>query len=67
MNHQEEHQHHRKEREVKNEAKKEHERSEERKSGSLHPGWYWALGVVLTLIATLVWTFFFYPGIFTSS
>jgi len=65
MNHKEErHQHHRKEREEKKEARKEREHQVERKLGSIHPGWYLALGIGLTFVATLIWTFFFYPRFF---
>jgi hypothetical protein len=67
MNHQEErHQHHRKEREEKKEARKEHEHVAERRPGNIHPGWYLALGLALTFVATLIWTFFLYPGIFSA-
>ncbi len=60
MTHQEErHQHHRKEREEHKEARKQHEQAEERRPGNIHPAWYLALGLVLTLTATLIWTFFF--------
>jgi type VI protein secretion system component VasF len=60
MTHQEEHQqHHRKEREEKKEERKQHEHAEERRLGNIHPAWYLALGLVLTMTATLIWTFFF--------
>jgi len=64
MTHQEEHhQHHRKEREEKKEERKQHEHAEERRLGNIHPGWYLALGLVLTMVATLIWTIF-YAGSF---
>ena len=60
MTHQEEHhQHHRKEREEKKEEQKQHEHENERRLRSLHPAWYLVLGVVVTMIATLIWTFFY--------
>jgi hypothetical protein len=56
----ERHQHHRQERAGKKEERKEHEHEAERQPG-LHPGWIWALGLILMLIATLTWTFLIYP------
>lgn len=64
MTYQEEHhQHHRKKRAEKKEERKEHEHVEERRLGNVHPAWYLALGLVLTITATLIWTLFF-PGSF---
>lgn len=64
MTHQQEHhQHHRKEREEKKEERKQHEHIQERRLGNIHPAWYLALGLVLTMVATLIWTFF-YAGSF---
>ena len=64
MTHQEErHQHHRKVREEKKEERKLHEHVEERRLGNIHPAWYLGLGLVLTMIATLIWTLL-YPGSF---
>jgi hypothetical protein len=60
MTHQEEHhQHHRKEREEKKEERKQREHVEERRPGNIHPAWYLTLGLVLTMVATLIWTFFY--------
>jgi hypothetical protein len=64
MTHQEEHhEHHRKERAEKKEERKLHEHEAERRLGSIHPAWYLALGLVLTIVATLIWTLM-YPGSF---
>jgi hypothetical protein len=57
------HQHHRKDREEHKEERKRQEHAEERSLGSIHPAWYLALGLLLTLTATLIWTFF-YAGSF---
>lgn len=62
-NQEEHHQHHRKEREEKKEVRKEHEHAAERRLGNIHPGWYLAIGLVLTMIATIIWTLL-YPGAF---
>jgi len=60
MTYQEEHhQQHRKEREEKKEERKQNEHAAERRLGKIHPGWYLALGLVLTMTATLIWTFYF--------
>jgi hypothetical protein len=64
MTHQEErHQHHRNERAEKKEERKQHEHDEERRPGSTHPVWYLAVGLVLTMVATLIWTLL-NPGAF---
>ncbi len=55
MDHKEQHhQHHEKEREHQKKKAAEHEREYERKG--LHPGWFIGVGVVLILIAVLIWT-----------
>lgn len=57
MDHKEQHhQHHEKERAEKKKEQKEHERQEEKSALPFHPAWLVAVGVVLTLLALLVWT-----------
>jgi hypothetical protein len=51
------HQHHQKEREHEIHKRQEHERAAEKRPRSLHPAWYVVAGVVLALLALLVWTF----------
>ena len=59
MDHQEQHhQHHQKEREEKKKEEKAHEREQEKSSLPFHPAWLVGVGVVLVVIAVLVWTFF---------
>jgi hypothetical protein len=50
------HEHHRKERDREKKREAAHEREEMRKPGGVHPGWFVAAGVVLVLLAVLVWT-----------
>lgn len=58
MDHQEQHhQHHEKEREHKKKEHKAHERASGKKSLPVHPAWLAIAGILLTLIAILVWTF----------
>jgi len=60
MTHQEEHhQRHRKDREERKEERKRQEDVAERSPVKIHPAWYLAVGLVLTLLATLIWTFFY--------
>jgi hypothetical protein len=54
---------HRKERKEKKKARKQHEHEEERRLGNIHPAWCLAMGLVLTMVATLIWTLF-YAGSF---
>ncbi len=62
MTHQEEHhQQHRKARDEKKAERKLHEHEQERRLGNIHPAWYLALGFVVTMVATLIWTLVF-PG-----
>jgi hypothetical protein len=56
---QEHHQHHRQERERRIAKEKEREREEENLPRVIHPAWFLVLGVVLTVLAVLVWTFMF--------
>jgi hypothetical protein len=57
MDHKEQHhQHHQKEREQEIKEHKAHERAQGKKSLP-HPGWFVGVGVVLILIAVLIWTF----------
>jgi hypothetical protein len=59
MDHKEQHHlHHQQEREHKKKEQKEHEREQEKKLLPVHPAWLFGLGVVLVLLAILVWTFF---------
>ncbi|HZT80150.1 MAG TPA: hypothetical protein VFA26_08010 [Gemmataceae bacterium] len=58
MDHKEQHhEHHRKEREEEKRHEKQHEREEMRKPRVIHPLWFLALGIVLTLGVVLVWVF----------
>jgi hypothetical protein len=58
MDHKEQHhQHHQKEREQHKKEHKEYERQQEKKSLPIHPAWLLGLGVVLTLLALLVWMY----------
>jgi hypothetical protein len=52
------HLHHEKEREEKKREHAAHEREQEKKGLPIHPGWLLGLGIVLTLLAVLVWTLF---------
>jgi hypothetical protein len=52
---QEHHEHHRKEREEKKEREHEREVHAENEPRALHPFWFWAIGVALTIIAMLIW------------
>jgi hypothetical protein len=49
------HQHHEKERQHEIAQRKEQEREHSGGPRKIHPGWFVALGVVLTLLAVLVW------------
>jgi hypothetical protein len=53
--HQQHHEHHRKEREEKKKHEHEHENQTEKVSSGIHPAWFLALGVVLTLAVVLLW------------
>jgi hypothetical protein len=56
MDHKEQHhEHHRKEREQYIHRRKA--RAAEKKARWIHPAWYVILGVIVALIALLVWTF----------
>jgi hypothetical protein len=56
MDHKEQHhQHHQKEREHEKKEKKEHE--QEAKGPPIHPAWFFAAGLVLVIVAVIVWTF----------
>jgi hypothetical protein len=50
------HEHHRKEREREKQREAAHEREAMRQPGGIHPAWFVATGVVLVLLAVLVWT-----------
>jgi type VI protein secretion system component VasF len=50
------HQHHQKEREHQKKLQAEHEREMERKQRVIHPVWFFAAGVVLVVVAILIWT-----------
>ena len=53
--HEQHHQHHEKERQHEIARRKEQEREGMAGPRKIHPGWFVALGVVLTLLAVLVW------------
>ena len=53
--HQQHHEHHRKEREEKKKHEHEHEARAEKVSSGIHPAWFLALGVVLTLAVVILW------------
>ena len=55
--HEQHHQHHEKERHHEKELRKQHEHEAERRPRSIHPGWFLGVGVLLVLLAVLVWTF----------
>jgi hypothetical protein len=55
--HEQHHQHHEKEREERIKHEKEHERREEKQPWKIHPAWWVVMGVVLILVAVLIWTF----------
>jgi len=58
MDHKEQHhQHHQKEREHEKKEKKEHEHEQEAKGSPIHPAWFFAAGLVLVIVAVIVWTF----------
>jgi hypothetical protein len=57
MDHQEQHHlHHQKEREHEKKLRKQHEHEEEKKTTSIHPAWFWAVGIVLIGLVVLFWT-----------
>jgi Ca2+/H+ antiporter len=59
MDHKEQHhQHHEKEREQHKKEKKEHEHQQEKSGLPIHPAWLLGLGIVLVVVALLVWTLF---------
>jgi len=58
MDHKEQHhQHHEKEREHEEKEHKAHERARGKRFVPFHPSWLIVGGIVITLIAVLVWTF----------
>jgi hypothetical protein len=58
MDHKEQHhQHHEKEREHKKKEHKAHERASGKNWLPVHPAWLAIAGILLTLVAILVWTF----------
>lgn len=59
MDHKEQHHlHHQKEREEKKREEKEFERQQELKGWPIHPAWFVVLGIILTVLAIIVWTLF---------
>ena len=57
MDHQEQHhQHHEKEREQEKKEKKAHEHEQEKSVLPFHPAWLVGVGIVLTLLAVLIWS-----------
>jgi quinol-cytochrome oxidoreductase complex cytochrome b subunit len=58
MDHKEQHhQHHQKEREQHKKEQREHEHQMEKSNLPFHPAWLVGFGLVLILVAILVWTF----------
>jgi hypothetical protein len=55
--HEQHHQHHEKEREERIKHEKVRERGEEKQPWKMHPAWLAGAGVVLILVAVLIWTF----------
>jgi hypothetical protein len=55
--HAEQREHHEKEREHHKKEQAAHERAEEKSTLPFHPAWLAVVGVVLTLLVVLVWTF----------
>ena len=59
MDHKEEHHlHHRKEREREKKEKKAYEHAQEKKLIPFHRLWVFVVGIVLLILALLVWTLF---------
>jgi hypothetical protein len=57
MDHKEQHhQHHQHERDLEKRRVKEHSHEDPGKRKGIHPGWFIGIGVVLILIAIIIWT-----------
>lgn len=56
--HEQHHQHHEKEREEKKKEHKKYEQEHEKNRLPLHPGWLFAAGILLVIVALAIWTFF---------
>ena len=60
MSHQDQrHEHHRKEREEHKKEQKEHEKQDAKSALPFHPAWLAVGGIVLVIVAMLIWTFAF--------
>jgi hypothetical protein len=60
MDHKEQHhERHEKEREEHKKKQKQHEQEEAKSGLPFHPAWFVVLGVVMVLVAVLIWTFAF--------
>lgn len=56
---QQHHEHHQHEREQHKKDKKRHQRAHDKQSSfPIHPMWLLVLGMVLALLAVLIWTFY---------
>jgi hypothetical protein len=59
--HEQHHLHHEKEREHRKKIQKEHERQQEKNMLPIHPLWLLVIGIVLVLVAVLIWSFVVWP------